>query len=208
MQPLTEKQTQRVWSRVMSAQTAPAAAMENPAPAAQAQSETLTPEKLLSLIDGERADSALYAHLAARMKGRAQAMLRAIAQQEACHAKKLAAVYFLNTGKKACPGRPERPCVTCINETLRQQYTAEHAAHEAYAALAENAGTHRCMLLRMAQEECEHAQLILCILNFLLRVSNLLLCFLFAGRILLFGICKFRLCIRKLLLCFLKLGLC
>ena len=101
MQPLTEKQTQRVWSRVMSAQTAPAAAMENPAPAAQAQSETLTPEKLLSLIDGERADSALYAHLAARMKGRAQAMLRAIAQQEACHAKKLAAVYFLNTGKKA-----------------------------------------------------------------------------------------------------------
>ena len=83
MQPLTEKQTQRVWSRVMSAQTAPAAAMENPAPAAQAQSETLTPEKLLSLIDGERADSALYAHLAARMKGRAQAMLRAIAQQEA-----------------------------------------------------------------------------------------------------------------------------
>ena len=70
MQPLTEKQTQRVWSRVMSAQAAPAAAMENPAPAAQAQSETLTPEKLLSLIDGERADSALYAHLAARMKGR------------------------------------------------------------------------------------------------------------------------------------------
>ena len=165
MQPLTEKQTQRVWSRVMSAQTAPAAAMETPAPAAQAQSETLTPEKLLSLIDGERADSALYAHLATRMKGRAQAMLRAIAQQEACHAKKLAAVYFLNTGKKACPGRPERPCVTCINETLRQQYTAEHAAHEAYAALAENAGTHRCMLLRMAQEECEHAQLILCILQ-------------------------------------------
>ena len=125
----------------------------------------IAPEKLLSLIDGERADSALYAHLAARMKGRAQAMLRAIAQQEACHAKKLAAVYFLNTGKKACPGRPERPCVTCINETLRQQYTAEHAAHEAYAALAENAGTHRCMLLRMAQEECEHAQLILCILQ-------------------------------------------
>ena len=123
------------------------------------------PSLVTRVRGGERADSALYAHLAARMKGRAQAMLRAIAQQEACHAKKLAAVYFLNTGKKACPGRPERPCVTCINETLRQQYTAEHAAHEAYAALAENAGTHRCMLLRMAQEECEHAQLILCILQ-------------------------------------------
>ena len=165
MQPLTEKQTQRVWSRVMSAQTTPAAAMENPAPAAQAQSETLTPEKLLSLIDGERADSALYAHLAARMKGRAQAMLRAIAQQEACHAKQFGAVYFLKTGKKACPGRPEAPCVTCINETLRQRYSEEHTAHEAYETLAENAGTHRCMLLRIAEEECEHAQMILCILQ-------------------------------------------
>ena len=165
MQPLTEQQTQRVWSRVMSAQTAPAAAMENPAPAAQAQSETLTPEKLLSLIDGERADSALYAHLAARMKGRAQAMLRAIAQQEACHAKQFGAVYFLKTGKKACPGRPDAPCVTCINETLRQRYSEEHAAHEAYEALAENAGTHRCMLLKIAEEECGHAQMILCILQ-------------------------------------------
>ena len=164
MQPLTEKQAQRVWSRVMSAQAVPAAQMNEQIGSGSAAAGSLTPEKL-SLIDGERADSALYAHLAARMKGRAQAMLRAIAQQEACHAKKLAAVYFLNTGKKACPGRPERPCVTCINETLRQQYTAEHAAHEAYAALAENAGTHRCMLLRMAQEECEHAQLILCILQ-------------------------------------------
>ena len=165
MQPLTEKQTQRVWSRVMSAQTAPAAAMENPAPAAQAQSETLTPEKLLSLIDGERADSALYAHLACRMKGKAQAMLREMARQEACHAKQFGAVYFLKTGKKACPGRPDAPCVTCINETLRQRYSEEHAAHEAYEALAENAGTHRCMLLKIAEEECGHAQMILCILQ-------------------------------------------
>ena len=58
MQPLTEQQTQRVWSRVMSAQTTPTAAMENPAPAAQAQSETLTPEKLLSLT--AEADAALF----------------------------------------------------------------------------------------------------------------------------------------------------
>ena len=85
--------------------------------------------------------------------------------QEACHAKQFGAVYFLKTGKKACPGRPEAPCVTCINETLRQRYSEEHAAHEAYETLAENAGTHRCMLLRIAEEECEHAQMILCILQ-------------------------------------------
>lgn len=165
MQPLTEKQTQRVWSRVMNAQAVPAAGMTDMTTAGETGQTALTPEKLLELIAGERADSALYAHLACRMKGRAQAMLRELSRQEACHAKKLGAIYFLQTGKKACPARPEPPCVTCINETLRQQYTAEHAAHESYEALAESAGTHRCTLLKMAEEECQHAQTILCILQ-------------------------------------------
>ena len=147
MQPLTEKQAQRVWSRVMSAQAVPAAQMNEQTGSGSAAADSLTPEKLLELIADERNDSALYAHLACRMKGKAQAMLREMAR------------------KKACPGRPEAPCVTCINETLRQRYSEEHAAHEAYETLAENAGTHRCMLLRIAEEECEHAQMILCILQ-------------------------------------------
>ena len=88
MQPLTEKQTQRVWSRVMNAQAVPAADMTMTGETGQT---ALTPEKLLELIAGERADSALYAHLACRMKGRAQAMLRELSRQETCHAKKLAA---------------------------------------------------------------------------------------------------------------------
>ena len=164
MQPLTEKQTQRVWSRVMNAQAAPAAQLDRPEESGAA-ADSLTPETLLSLIDDERADSALYAHLAGRMQGRAQAVLRELSRQEACHARQLGAVYFLKTGKKACPGRPAPPCVTCINETLRQRYSEEHAAHDAYAALAQNAGTHRCLLQRIAEEECEHAQKILCILQ-------------------------------------------
>ena len=154
MQPLTEKQAQRVWSRVMSAQAVPAAQMNEQIGSGSAAAGSLTPEKLLELIADERNDSALYAHLACRMKGKAQAMLREMARQEACHAKQFGAVYFLKTGKKACPGRPEAPCVTCINETLRQRYSEEHTAHEAYETLAENAGTHRCMLLRIAEEEC------------------------------------------------------
>lgn len=165
MQPLTEQQTQRVWSRVMSAQAVPVAQMNGQTGSGSAAADSLTPEKLLELIQAERSDSALYAHLAGRMKGRAQAMLREMARQESCHARQFGAVYFLKTGKKACPGRPEAPCVACINETLRQRYTEEHAAHEAYEALAENAGTHRCMLLKIAEEECSHAQMILCILQ-------------------------------------------
>ena len=76
MQPLTEQQTQRVWSRVMNAQAVPAAQMNEQTGSGSAAADSLTPEKLLELIRDERADSALYAHLACRMKGKAQAMLR------------------------------------------------------------------------------------------------------------------------------------
>ena len=60
-------------------------------------------------------------------------------------------------------GRPA-PHIVCLTAG-GQRYTEEHAAHEAYEALAENAGTHRCMLLKIAEEECSHAQMILCILQ-------------------------------------------
>lgn len=166
MQPLTEKQTQRVWSRVMNAQAVSAAALEtDQTPGTADPADALTPEKLLALIADERADSALYAHLASRMKGRAQAELRRLSQQEACHARKLAAVYFLKTGRKACPDRLPAPCVTCINETLRQRYYEEHEAHTAYAALAEQAGTYRCLFQTLSEEECAHAQTLLCLLQ-------------------------------------------
>ena len=84
MQPLTEQQTQRVWSRVMSAQAVPAAQMNEQIGSGSAAAGSLTPEKLLELIADERNDSALYAHLACRMKGRAQAMLREMARQARC----------------------------------------------------------------------------------------------------------------------------
>lgn len=164
MQPLTEKQTQQVWSRVMNAQAAPAAAAAQTEPEAQPDLE-LTPSQLLSCIRHEHSDCALYLHLAGRLKGNAQALLRQLARQEACHARRLSAIYYVKTGEKACPGAPERPCTACINETLRQRYTAELSASERYQALAENAGSYECLLRQMAQEECEHAQKLLCILQ-------------------------------------------
>ena len=53
MQPLTEKQTQRVWSRVMNAQAVPAAGMTDMTTAGETGQTALTPEKLLELIAGE-----------------------------------------------------------------------------------------------------------------------------------------------------------
>ena len=95
MQPLTEQQTQRVWSRVMNAQAVPAAQMNEQTGSGSAAADSLTPEKLLELIRDERADSALYAHLASRMKGRAQAMLRALSGRE----------HRVHTGVCICRGR-------------------------------------------------------------------------------------------------------
>ena len=74
MQPLTEQQTQRVWSRVMNAQAVPAAQMNEQTSSGSAAADSMRGEKLLELIRDERADSALYAHPACRMKGKAQAM--------------------------------------------------------------------------------------------------------------------------------------
>ena len=45
MQPLTEQQTQRVWSRVMNAQAVPAAQMNEQTGSGSAAADSLTPEK-------------------------------------------------------------------------------------------------------------------------------------------------------------------
>lgn len=143
----------------------PGAQMNEQTGSGSAAADSLTPEKLLELIRDERADSALYAHLASRMKGRAQAMLREMARQEAC---------TRSSSARSISSRPAKrpvPQAGCAVRHLHQRnasassYSEEHAAHEAYEALAENAGTHRCMLLKIAEEECGHAQMILCILQ-------------------------------------------
>ena len=96
--------------------------------------------------------------LAARMSGCARKTLLAISHDERCHAKKLGAIYFLLTGKKACPKKPENPCITCNAETLRRQYQRELSAREHYEALAPMSGARACTMRELALDECRHAQ--------------------------------------------------
>ena len=133
MNPMDCKQAQNVWSRVMAAQTA--------APCTNAEK---TPAKTDCL--------------AARMSGCARKTLLAISHDERCHAKKLGAIYFLLTGKKACPKKPENPCITCNAETLRRQYQRELSAREHYEALAPMSGARACTMRELALDECRHAQ--------------------------------------------------
>lgn len=171
MQPLNEKQAQQVWSRVMRAQAVPAAELqaqprEDAAQQAQsAEDSPLEARELLPLLAQTRADSALYTQLAARMKGRAQQQLRELSRQARCHARTLAAISFLMTGQKPCPERPARPCVTCINQTLREQYVQERAAAEQYTALAARAGSYADALQGIAEQKRQHAKSLFCILQ-------------------------------------------
>ena len=161
MNPIDCKQAQNVWSRVMAAQTGAQSTSANPPVRTGAQAENpaaITPEQLLSSIEYEMLDAVTYQCLAARMSGCAQKTLRALAQDERRHAKELSAMYFLLTGKKVCPKKPENPCITCNAETLRKQYQAELAAREHYEALAPLAGARACTLREIALDECRHAQ--------------------------------------------------
>lgn len=157
MEPIDCKQEQKVWSRVMAAQTnRQTAAPQNTAPR-QTGSACITPEQVLELIGHEMQDAAVYHALACRMTGCAKKTLAELSRDERCHVKKLSAIYFLLTGKKACPKRPDSPCITCSAETLRRQYQAELAARERYEALAPLSGARACTLRQIALDECRHA---------------------------------------------------
>ena len=157
MEPIDCKQEQKVWSRVMAAQTNRQTAQPQNAAPRQSAPACLTPEQVMELIGYEMQDAAVYRALSCRMTGCAKKTLAEIAHDERCHAKKLSAIYFLLTGKKACPPKPEPPCITCNAETLRRQYQLELHAREQYEALAPLAGARACTLREIALEECRHA---------------------------------------------------
>ena len=158
------KQAQRVWSRVMAAQTDAQEANEKTAvqtaqPTAQTAPEiSITPQQIMEQINGELSDAATYRALSNRMNGCAKKTLEELSRDEKCHAKKLAAMYFLLTGKKACPKRPEPSCITCNAETLRRQYQKELATRDQYEMLAPLAGARACTMRQIALDECRHAK--------------------------------------------------
>ena len=123
-----------------------------------------TAETLMELIRGELADACVYRYLAGRVccPGDKEALL-CLAKEEQSHARQLSAAYFVLTGKKACPGKPDHPCVTCVAETLRQQYFGELEGAKRYNAMetGQFAETFHCL----SREEQDHARRLLCIMG-------------------------------------------
>lgn len=151
MEAMDTQKAERVWSRVMGTQNAAAERC------AQETESSLPPQKLLSLIRAERNTAACYRKLACMLSGCARKTLFQMAEQELCHAKKFAALYFLATGKKACVGKAEGCCVTCVNDSLRQLYRQELNEETAYRELAGQAGERACTMQQIADDEHCHA---------------------------------------------------
>ncbi len=161
MSNIDPKQAERVWSRVMgvSCQTASAPKAEAP------QAPCLDGQTLCELLCGELQQYAAYCHLACMARGCAKKTLQCIAADEKRHARMLAAIYYIMTGKKACPEPARAPCVACLNEALREQYAGELKASRRYAELARCAGEHACTFEALSADECRHAQMLYSLLQ-------------------------------------------
>lgn len=164
MEMIDQKKAQRVWSRVMSCQQSgqTAAAAQD----CQCQCACrLSPDQILDLIREEKNACAAYRYLACCLSGCAKQYLQQMAEEERCHARKLGALYFLLTGKKACTCEGKPPCVTCINETLRQLYRKELEDARYYGRLAKTDEEWACTFEELSRQECCHAHKIYCILQ-------------------------------------------
>lgn len=140
-----------VWQRVL--QQTPS----DPAPEAA----------LAALISDEWTAHAAYLMLARRC-GRFAAVFRSMAREEACHAQKLAALYFLLTGRKSCVLRgasAQREELCCA---VRARYAAEREAEQTYRASAQRYPEHAALFCALADDERRHSRRLCAVMEALL----------------------------------------
>ncbi|MBE6984169.1 MAG: hypothetical protein E7434_00890 [Ruminococcaceae bacterium] len=85
------------------------------------------------------------------------ALLRSLAAQEACHARKLSALYYLLFECPPCPQRQCPPKIDDFCEAVRQAYQGELMARQRYGRLAKSYPEHRELFCCIAKQEKQHA---------------------------------------------------
>lgn len=93
---------------------------------------------------------------------------RQLAEQEACHARRLSALYYLLYGthpKKADPQCP-KSCDLC--ESIRSAFLHELEAAKGYRRLAQTETEHAALFLALAKDEERHAARLRCLAERLL----------------------------------------
>lgn len=124
-------------------------------------------QQLLEFINDEYRDYLYYNVLARKApSGNARRVFRNIARDELAHARKFAAAYFLISGKRYMPTQATVEPVnvpSTYNQALRDRYLAEISDARKYRDFA-NAVDDSCLkalALRISEDEQQHAQLIL-----------------------------------------------
>ena len=145
------QQEARVWNRVMGAPR-----QENRPTGSDA-------ETVMGYITQKQENICLYRALQGRVCPRCRGVLAELANDEACAVKELSAIYFVMTGRKACPPPAPKPCITCAAETLRQQYAAVGEDAARYEAMATGEFGH--VFCSLAQTAKKHARKLLCVMG-------------------------------------------
>ena len=148
-----QKET-RVWERIQGAQTR--------------RCGGLSAEELKGLIREELADARAYRTLAGLLPTRERETLWRLAQDERRHAKQLTAILYLAEGRRFCPEKPEKLCVSCLSEELRRRWKEETEGAQRYEAIARRAAEFAPTFTGMAEDEARHARTILRLLERLL----------------------------------------
>lgn len=131
---------QAVWQRVL--QTKPV-------------SMTL-PATLVDMVSDELTAHAAYLALS-RCGGRFSPVFRAIAQEEACHARRLSALYFLLTGDCCTAARGAISEHRSLCTAVRTHYTEELNAARRYREAAERFVEHAALFHALADDEQRHS---------------------------------------------------
>ena len=160
---LDREQEMAVWARVMEARQEPMPDLPDCAPDAKPD-RCLTPEQILDWICHECHDACLYRHLS-RCLPRAKQWLLEMAHDEQCHAKRLAAQYYLLTGRKPCFCTRFSPDSHAC-ELLRRQYQEEINGSAAYHDAAHRAeGDLADLLDELSKDEARHSRMVMCLLE-------------------------------------------
>ncbi len=150
MNPYDARQAAEVWSRVTRA-------------TADAQSDSII--TLDDMIRDELSDRDAYFALARRVRPIEAQTLRAIAREEATHARKLSTVWFVRSGAKPSHSAQSPSASRSVTDVLREHIQKEQAGAEQYARAAELDPACRELFTQLALDERRHAKLLMAMLE-------------------------------------------
>ena len=162
---LPPERERAVWERVRAGRTG-AAPRQEPSPCPEPPgAEPIPPEKLLEWIAEACEAAALYAHLARCLPGQMRPWLAELACDKRRHARRLAAQYYLLTGRCARVQTEFTPEASPL-ELLRRRHRAELAASHAFLDAAAGAEQEQALLLEeLGKDAARHSRMTLSLLE-------------------------------------------